>query len=103
MSIGRVRSTTSTFSRRNLGLAGLAAILGCAACCALPFLAAAGIGGGAAAALGRVLRPGSEIVVGGIVFVAALAVFAVRNRLKRRASDGPSCEVNRRTPQTRAT
>jgi hypothetical protein len=76
-------------------------------------LAAAGFGGGAATALGRVFRPGSELVVGGIVFVAALGAFAVRNRLKRRASCGssscsvagcgPSCGADRHTPQTRAT
>jgi hypothetical protein len=74
------------FSRRRLGLAGLAAILGCAACCALPLLAAAGLGSGVAAGIGRILRPGSELVVGGIVFTAALGVMALRHRLKRPTS-----------------
>ena len=68
-------------TKRHVSLAGLAAILGCAACCALPFLAAAGLGSGAAAGVGRILRPGSELVVGGVVFAATLAVMAIRRRL----------------------
>ena len=85
--------TTSLFSKRRIGLAGLAAILGCAACCALPFLAAAGLGGGAAAGIGRILRPGSELVVGSVVFVATLAVTAIRSRLRRQVSCGASCDT----------
>src|SRR6186713_498890 len=37
---------SNPFTKRHFGLAGIAAVVACAACCALPFLAAAGIGGG---------------------------------------------------------
>jgi len=80
--------------RRRLGLAALAALLGCAACCALPLFAAAALGGGAAAGLGRILRPGSELVAGGIVFAVTLALMALRHRLERRATGGPSCRAD---------
>ncbi len=88
-----IQKTSSLLSKRRLGLAGLAAILGCAVCCALPFFAAAGLGGGAGAALGRILRPGSELLVGGAVFVLMLAAMALRNRLRRRASCSTSCDA----------
>jgi mercuric ion transport protein len=92
--MSQLGKTWSLFSRRRLGLAGLAAILGCAVCCALPFLAAAGLGGGAAAGLGRILRPGSELIVGGVVFAVTLGVMALRRRLKRPAACGPSCRAD---------
>jgi uncharacterized membrane protein YedE/YeeE len=91
-----IQKTSAQFSRRRLGLAGLAAILGCAICCALPLLAAAGLGSGVAAGLGRIFRPGSELIVGGIVFVVALAVMTIRHRLRRHA-----CRAQ--TPHTYAT
>ena len=94
MDTSRTRNTKPLFSKRRLGLAGLAALLGCAACCALPFLAAAGLGGGAAATFGRILRPGSELIVGGAVFVAVLAVMAIRQRLKPFAACGSSCRAD---------
>lgn len=84
----------SVFSRRGLGLAGIAAFIGCAACCAIPLLAAAGLGSGAAATLSSIFRPGSELLVGATVFLGALAVMAVRNRLKPRVACGPSCRVD---------
>jgi hypothetical protein len=80
-------------TKRHISLAGLAAILGCAACCALPFLAAAGLGSGAAAGVGRIVRPGSELVVGGVVFAATLAFMAIRRRLRRQASCRASCDT----------
>lgn len=82
-------------SPRRLGLAGAAAFLGCAACCAVPALAAAGLGSGALASLSWVLRPGAELLVGGVVFVVALGVMGVSSRVRRRASGcGPSCEAS---------
>jgi hypothetical protein len=86
----------SFLSKRRLGLAAVAAFIGCAACCTIPFLAAAGLGSGAVAALSSVLRPGSELLVGGTVFVAALGWMAIRNRLKRGEGSacGTSCKVD---------
>jgi hypothetical protein len=77
-------------SKRRLGWAGLAALLGCAALCALPLLGAAGVGG-AAAALTHFGGRGSELFVGGGVFVVALAVMAVRARSKIRNGAQDSC------------
>jgi mercuric ion transport protein len=94
MSTLPVRKSESFLSKRRLGWAGVAAVLGCAACCALPLLAAAGLSGGAAATLSRVFRPGSELLVGGTVFAVALGVMAIRNRMKRTAGCGPSCRVD---------
>jgi mercuric ion transport protein len=94
MTISPAKRPVSILSKRRVGWAAVAAVLGCAACCALPMLATAGLGGGAVALLSRVLRPGSELVVGGTVFAVALAVMAVRNRLKRAAGCGSSCALD---------
>lgn len=94
MSPSTVRKSESFLSKRRLGWAGVAAIAGCAACCALPLLAAAGLGGGAAASLSRIFRPGSELIVGGTVFAVALGVMAIRNRMRRASGCGPSCSVD---------
>jgi len=94
--MSRFQNRSSLFSKRRLGLAALAALLGCAACCALPLFAAAALGGGAAAGLGRILRPGSELIAGGIVFALTLALMALRLRLKRRATCGLSCRADGR-------
>ena len=93
MTASKLEKPTSFLSRRRLGIAGLAAMISCVTCWALPF-AAAGIGGSAAAAVGRLLRPGLEPVMGGTVFAAVLGVMALRNRLKRQAGSGPSCSVD---------
>jgi hypothetical protein len=81
------------FSKRRLGLAAIAAVFGCAACCAVPFLAAASLGGGIAGAISRSLRPGSELIVGGAVFAGTLALMALRSR-RRRQGCGASCKVD---------
>jgi hypothetical protein len=78
---------------RRLGWAGLAALAGCAACCAIPLLAAAGVGGGATAALAGLLWPGAEFVLGGFAFAAVLAVAALRARAMKRRSCGTSSSV----------
>jgi hypothetical protein len=74
--------------------AGLAAFIGCAACCALPMLALAFAGTGAATTITRLVRPGSEVFVGGAVFAVAMAAMAIRSRLKRDAGCGPACKVD---------
>jgi hypothetical protein len=78
-------STSETFfSKRRLAWAGVAAIGGCAAMCSLPMLAAVVLGGGAAAtAIVRFTGPGTELLVGGLAFVVALGVMAVRAMSKR--------------------
>jgi hypothetical protein len=65
---------SNRFSNRRLGIAGLAAILGCAACCALPLLAAAGPG-----------RSSSFAVFG---------LMAIRRRLRRGSGCGPTCNAD---------
>ncbi len=91
----------SILSKRRIGLASVAAFIGCAACCAVPFLAAAGLSGGAFGTFASVFRPGAELIVGGTAFVLTLSALAVGNRLKRKATvgcgsacqrDGACCE-----------
>ena len=81
--------------KRWLGIAGIIAFASCAACCALPLLAAAGLGSGALATLSSVLRPGSEILVGGAVFVVSLAAIVVHKRRHRvDRGCGPACRAD---------
>ena len=85
------------FSKRRLGIAGIAAFLGCAACCALPLLGVAAVGSGASASLTRFLMPGSELLVGAVVFAGALGVLAIRSRLTAPTSAsgcGDSCRAD---------
>jgi hypothetical protein len=89
MTTSQVQKNESFLSKRRIGWASVAAIIGCAATGALPLLAAAGLGGGAIAALSSVFRAGSEFLVGGTVFFVALGALAARERLK-----GPSCNVD---------
>jgi mercuric ion transport protein len=88
--------TSPIVSKRRLGLAGAAAFIGCAACCAMPLVAAAGLGSGGTAILSSVLRPGSELIVGGGVFAIALAAMALWSRFKRGESSGcgTACKVD---------
>lgn len=79
-------------SRKSLGLAGLAAVGACAACCAVPLLAAAGIGGGLLSGLAGYIRPGAELMVAGLVGGGVLGVMVVRAR-------GPSA-TDRESPCT---
>lgn len=94
MSTSLVQRTRAFFSKRRLGVAAVAAIIGCAACCAIPLLAAAGLSSGAVAILSKIFRPGSELLVGGTVFAVVLVVTAVRNRLSPRSTCGPACKVD---------
>ena len=94
----------SFLSKRRVGWAGLAALLGCCAVCAMPILATVGIGGGAAAAIARVLKPGAEIVVAGVVFAGALGFMALRFRARSRTrvqgGCGGACAVPRRSARS---
>jgi len=82
-----------TVSKKSLGLAGIAVFGACAACCALPLLAAAGIGGGAIAALAGALRPSAELVLGAVFGVATLAAVALRLHARRAAACDVACDV----------
>jgi len=75
-------------TRRRLGLAGVAAFIGCAACCAMPLLVATSLGSGIFGALSAVFRPGHELFVGGAVFVIALGTMAIRSWLRKGAAGG---------------
>jgi len=88
-----VEKSESVFSKRRLGWAGVAAFIGCAACCALPMLAVLGLGSGAAATITRLVKPGSELIIGGLVCAVALGIMAVRARGKQRGC-GPSCDAD---------
>lgn len=81
----------SLLSKRRVGWAGLAALVGCCAACVLPMLATVGIGGGAAAAIARVLKPGAEIAVAGVVLAGALGFMALRFRARSRTVAQGSC------------
>lgn len=82
-------------AKRRIGLAGVAALVGCVACCAAPLLGMLGVGAGAVAAVTSILRPGAELGVGGAIFVLALGFMAARHRLSRKASSscGATCDV----------
>ncbi|HKY34582.1 MAG TPA: hypothetical protein VJN18_01475 [Polyangiaceae bacterium] len=77
-------------TKRSLGLAGLTAFGACAACCALPLLAAAGVGGSLLSTIAGYIRPGADLVVAGAVGVGVLAVLAMR---ARKAQQTGGCDV----------
>jgi hypothetical protein len=74
-------------SKRRLAWAGAAAVAGCTVVCAVPLLAAVGIGGGVLAGVAAFVKPGTEIAVGAGTFLSVLgtAVFVAR---KKRARGG---------------
>lgn len=73
---------------------GIAAFLACAACCAIPLLAAAGIGGSTAATLSAFFTPGAELIFGAVVFVVVLGGLYLRSKLKGPATCGASCKLD---------
>ena len=75
---------------RKLAWAGGAAFIGCAVSCSLPLLAVAA-GGGALTSLTAFLKPGAELVVGGLVFAGALGVMAMVQRRKAPEASGCGC------------
>jgi hypothetical protein len=69
-----------------LGRAGLAAIVGCGACCAaVPLLSAVGLGG-AATLLAGWMGPGTELLAGGGAGALAFGVMMIRERGKSSCS-----------------
>jgi len=81
-------------TKKSLGLAGLAAFGACAACCAVPLLAAAGIGGSALAAVAGYIRPGADLVVAGLVGTGVLGVLALRARAQKATGSGSTCPAD---------
>ncbi len=81
-------------SKRRLGWAGIAAFIGCAACCALPLLVLAFAGTGASAMVARVVRPGTELVVGVVVFAVTLGALVIRGRTTVTRGCGPTCKTD---------
>ena len=88
------QSSDSLFSRRRLGAAGIAALIGCVACCSVPLLVAAGLSGSVLSAITFIFRPGSELLIGAAFFAGALAVMAFRRRTKRDAGCCASCKLD---------
>src|SRR6185503_7496980 len=81
--------------KRRLGWAGLAAVVGCGACCAaIPLLSALGLGG-VAAALAGWFGPGTELIAASAAGALAFGVMMVRERQSKsscswpRAAEGP--------------
>jgi hypothetical protein len=81
-----VRKSEPVLSKRPLAWSGLAAVVVCAASCSLPLLAIALGGGAVAAAIASITIPGAEFIAGGVAFVVALGVMALRTRLRSRPS-----------------
>lgn len=84
----------SVGSKNRLRWAGLAAFVGCAACCALPLLATSGLGGGLSASVAAYMKPGSEILVGATVFGISLGLMALLARRKQGRGCGPACAAD---------
>ncbi|HEV8548206.1 MAG TPA: hypothetical protein VGQ57_04240 [Polyangiaceae bacterium] len=79
------------FSKRRFGRAALWAVGGCMLACGAPILTTLALGS-AGTALARIFRPGTELAVGGLAFVAALGVGLWTAR-QRRARPGPDLPI----------
>jgi len=84
------RKNDGFWSRQRLAWAGGAAFVGCAVSCSLPLLAVAA-GGGALTSVAAFLKPGAELVVGGLVFAGALGVMAMVQKRKTPEASGCGC------------
>lgn len=85
-----VPPTPSFLSKRRLGWAALAAVLGCGVVCAAPLLLALGAGSAALTALAGVLKPGAELMGGG-AFAGAMVFMAIRARAPKGAKGEAAC------------
>lgn len=73
------KSAQSSFIQP-FGWAALATVSACAACCAVPLLAAAGVGGALLTSLAAFVRPGVDVVVAAAVGITVLVVASWRKR-----------------------
>jgi len=75
--------------KRRLGWAGVAAVVGCGACCAvIPALSALGLGS-AATLLAGWMGPGTELLAGGAAGALAFGVMMIRERGKKSSCSWP--------------
>jgi len=88
-----VTKSESAITKNSLGWAGIAAFIGCAACCALPMLTVALVGTGASTTISRLFKPGSELVVGALVFALTFGILMLRARATRRGCS-PTCKLD---------
>jgi hypothetical protein len=80
----------SLLSKRNLRWAGAAGLATAALCCGLPLIAVV-LGGGALASLAGSIRPGTELLVGGVaacVVLGGAGLYARRKNQKTSAQAG---------------
>jgi hypothetical protein len=76
----KVEHSVPSPAKRRLRWAGLAALVGCGACCAtLPVLSVLGLGG-ASTAIAGLFGAGTELIVGGAAAALVFAVIALRER-----------------------
>lgn len=75
----------------------MATLGACAACCALPLLVAAGIGGGALTAAVGLIRPGVDLLIGATVGAAVYGILFLRARSQRKSAGACGCAAPSRT------
>lgn len=85
---------TPLTTKKRLGLAGIAAVGACAACCAVPLLSASGIGAGALSALAGAIHPGAVLSLA-VVGAGVLGVLALRARAGRASAGDIAREIGR--------
>jgi len=78
--------------KKALGLAGVAAIGACAACCAVPLLAAAGLGVGIVSAVAVAIRLGVGLILA-VVGAGVLGVLVLRTRARRASACNVACAI----------
>jgi hypothetical protein len=93
MSASKFEKPTSFLSKRRLGIAGLAAVIGCVACCALPWFVAAGSGGSAAAAADTFSVPDQKLCSEGS-FSPRPSHHGAPKSTEAAVDSGPSCSVD---------
>jgi mercuric ion transport protein len=89
-----MNSSPPIVTKKSVGLAGFAAFGACVACCAVPLLVAAGVGGSILASLAGYIRPGADLALAGLVGGGVLAVMAVRERSASAAGRERSCATD---------
>jgi hypothetical protein len=84
---------TST-AARVVGLASVVAMLGCAVCCAAPFVGALGLTGGLLSAFAAVFHRDAEFAVAGSLFAATVSTVALFRVLRRAKCRSPiACDA----------
>ena len=97
MSFNSRAKASSSAPKRAFAWAALATVGACAACCTLPLLVVAGVGGGALAAVVAFIRPGVDLVIGASVGLAVYGLLVLRARSQRPSGPGCGCAPPNRT------